>query len=772
MYIDGVKLKKYIRHMYCANCGKPVPANSKFCPECGSQVISANIPPVSPPPTPQNTAPQTAAQQGTAPQTSPQQTATPKKEKQPRRHGCLKIGGIIAGSVLGTIILLAIIGFVAIARPNRYTHPYLAFSFNFPRSLNVELPNTTSTGRENPANNPWFILLRNPTYQNETVNWIITNTIASTGLSEDQFMTELNNDVTSGAASVQMVNGVKMYKYVNDPTKPSQTLTSFYQGTGMDSTKEQSAYFFIQNGSFFVVGFRQPPTGAAAGYSDYLDINSWKSPTLKTTTTTSSPTTSISGDIIAKQSIGASGGTITVNKPGNSLDGLQITVPSGAYTGTRTFQVSYKQAPNLNIKDFNVISPLIVIDNGGSFANQPITVKIPVKIADDEFAMAFYYDEKTGQLEGIPPIAEDANSITIATCHFSSAAVGKVKKITIDQMFKDGNGIIGTPFTPGEDNWQFPNAGSYITPGGECAGMSVTSLWYFDEVSSQGKGPRLNGLYAGKDTAPDFWWDDTPAYKLPAVVQLDYQALHSNLPIDEILSLQIRDNDSLVFNSFAVSMYFTKQPQLIGMSGIENGTTNRVSHSMVVWQMTTDKLYVVDPNEPEGGWTIPYNNGKFGTLNDTQVTWDRFYYEAKSAFHPWDLVAERWKEFNAGTIGNSDFPAYSLTAADGNGQTYSLKDNLSINTDTMSLQITSQAGLMISLYQNNAWVRTNNDGSPMVQQTWEDIPLNKGDNIIGIYVAGEKQVENQLTWVWDDFKWVDIQYGATTTTTKTTTWLR
>ena len=45
-------------------------------------------------------------------------------------------------------------------------------------------------------------------------------------------------------------------------------------------------------------------------------------------------------DVITSQTISTNGGKITVNKPGDKLDGLEITVPSNAFSQTKTFKVS------------------------------------------------------------------------------------------------------------------------------------------------------------------------------------------------------------------------------------------------------------------------------------------------------------------------------------------------------------------------------------------------------------------------------------------------
>src|ERR1700730_16111126 len=61
----------------------------------------------------------------------------------------------------------------------------------------------------------------------------------------------------------------------------------------------------------------------------------------------SNPPPSSSGNISAgpsravlTQSVTSSGGTIKISSPGDSLDGLTITVPNGGYTSSRNFTIS------------------------------------------------------------------------------------------------------------------------------------------------------------------------------------------------------------------------------------------------------------------------------------------------------------------------------------------------------------------------------------------------------------------------------------------------
>jgi hypothetical protein len=177
---------------------------------------------------------------------------------------------------------------------------------------------------------------------------------------------------------------------------------------------------------------------------------------------------------LGSETVGSLGGGIIISKSGDPLDGLSIGVPPETYKSNLTYKISSAPVVSHNLgKDFKVASPLITVDNGGGYANQFIMVTVPVKIPEDHLAMGFFYDSKTNKLAGMPLVEKDANSITVATTHFSSFFIGM---IDTDKLLDEAD----SKFKPGKDDWQFENNGSYISPGGHCAGQSVAAMWYND----------------------------------------------------------------------------------------------------------------------------------------------------------------------------------------------------------------------------------------------------------------------------------------------------
>ena len=247
------------------------------------------------------------------------------------------------------------------------------------------------------------------------------------------------------------------------------------------------------------------------------------------------------GDVVqvTTQNLGSSGGIITIAKPGTPLNGMTITVPQDGYSTSNTFTVSYAPINNHSLgSNFNPVSPLISISNGGAFSNTPMTIKIPIKKAKDEFAIGFSYDATTGKLEAVPIAAADDSTVTIATRHFGTAStsaniLGKYADATstgtfvissIKESLLSSQTVLNTGFTPGVDDWEFINYGSYIALNGHCAGQSMTAMWYYYEKKLKGE----SGLFhrfdkVNNNTLPNFLWQDDPlGFRFASTIQRDF----------------------------------------------------------------------------------------------------------------------------------------------------------------------------------------------------------------------------------------------------------
>ena len=473
---------------------------------------------------------------------------------------------------------------------------------------------------------------------------------------------------------------------------------------------------------------------------------------------------------IASQSIGASGGTVAVSKPGDPLDGFVISVPPQSYADGRTFEVASAPITNQSFgSDINPISPMISVDNGGGYADEIMYVRVPVKVPEGNFAMGFIYDEKTGQLEGMPLVGMDAESVTVATMHFSDFFISMIEKALLKSDIDSG-------FRPGIDDWQFTNYGSYIAPGGHCEGQALTAMWYYC-TQPDGKDLCLYGRYDNNGdhpATPDLWQDDSLGYRFCSVVQKEpkvrlsenfwenlggknWEWINNKWVLKDVEGI----GDEGVYNLFVYSIRATGEPQEVGIWSNAGG-----GHAMVVYKVIGNALYIADPNYPGSadrkiiyysgeGKFKPYNSGANRKEIDAGrgKAYESILYYGKSTIISWDTIAQRWSEFKNKTIGNDKFGGYDIVVVDDEGQDQPLVDEFEA-TDKL---------LKIAVRGNNfpaGWI-VFRDGKRLAPDDKGRFELNPGENLLGVYIVGDtKNDPNNRNWAYVDFKYLTIIYEA------------
>jgi len=458
--------------------------------------------------------------------------------------------------------------------------------------------------------------------------------------------------------------------------------------------------------------------------------------------------------VAASQVVATSGGSVKVQKPGDPIDGLEIQVPAGAYSNDRQFIISSAPVTGHGFGEhFNPATPLITIENGGDYSEDFMTVRIPVDVPPDHFAMAFYYDDEAGTLEGIPFSNISEDSITVVTRHFSTLLVSIIKNSVLDDLLKSD---IDSHFRPGIDDWQFTNFGSYIATGGHCAGQCLSALWYFCE-QPDGVDLTLNGRYdknGVKPASPDLWQDDSRGYRLASTIQKDIK--WSSFENKLMTNLAGQDDD-LAFKAFGYSIQLTGEPQEIGIFSSAGG-----GHDMICYRVHKGSLYIADPNYPGNvdrrielvnGKFVPYNSG----ANADEIAagngkaYERIEYCAKTATVDWKKIGARWAEFKAGTIGNDVFPEYEIVVVDDEGKETPLADGFESPTKNMTIRVNSAVTIGTRVYINDVRVQPDAQGRYALQD---------GSNLVGIDIWGD--VNNDpanRAYEYIDFQYFSVTYG-------------
>ncbi len=487
------------------------------------------------------------------------------------------------------------------------------------------------------------------------------------------------------------------------------------------------------------------------------------------------------------QTVSASGGEILVSNPNSEVNGLKITVPAGAYAENTQFTISTRSIKKHRFGElFDPLTPLITIDNGHSLAAVPMTVEIPIRLAPDEFAMAFFWDRRTGKLEGIPLIDLTADKITLITAHFSDLVVSRVK---VDKL---GKITVETGFAPGVDDWQFTNYGSIIAPGGHCAGQSISMMWYYYEKRLGGGERPLYGRYDNNNYGLgtiDFYQDDSWGYRLASTVQrsIDWDAQSRIL-----FNALGRVSDSLTWHAFAYSMALTGEPQYMAIGRYEkdeNGNDVRRGHAIVAYRIDGDNIYVADPNYPgQTNRTVRYQNGAFlpyssgDNANDIAANGAKAYteirYMAKSALVDWERIGVEYEKMLEGKVGEGLFPAYVLSVQRYNEVTRQAEwkvDPQVIEVDEAETALIGEAyrGKLrfgISMGSNSQFGVVLYDGTKKLEakraaadgQVIFDVPLTPGVHDLGFYIVNvrAKNIDGQQTELLydNDFRRVKVIY--------------
>ena len=489
------------------------------------------------------------------------------------------------------------------------------------------------------------------------------------------------------------------------------------------------------------------------------------------------------GDSSSVQSIqlGADGSSTTVSAPGEPWDGLKIDFPAGAWPGA-TLQVSAQPITGSTFGDLvTPISPLYTVSGAEGMAPLPVTLMIPAVIPDDSFAMGFFYDG-SGHLEGMPLLAEDATSVTVATEHFSAVFLSLVKKALLETTIDSG-------FRPGVDDWQFTNYGSYVAKGGHCAGQALTEAWYYIERRLKAGAAPLHGLFDnnGGEPTPSMWQDDSHGYRLASVAQRQINdTWNSNAVYMFLRGWRVSHFDALQYDAFRYAMAVTGEPQLVNLWDAQNGN----GHTMLVWLVTPRGLYVADPNYPAGlaaTRVIPFdsNSGKFGTYSSganalaiaqgSEVSYTEFVYMAKTAFVDWPGLAADWAAFDAGTIGNGVFPSYKIMAFDEEHRVWNeLTDGYATDGPELAVYIAGPGNVEFTgatAYRGMTTIGSGG-GSRQLRNGSFYISLIPGDNDVGFSVVFSQQgwvrtvSSNQVRdWLYVDFARMHITLGSAPSST-------
>lgn len=485
------------------------------------------------------------------------------------------------------------------------------------------------------------------------------------------------------------------------------------------------------------------------------------------------------------------GSVVTINKPGSPVNGMTITIPDGAYSGSRPFTItsfdikSHKFGSNVN-----PITPLIRVTSSGGYADGIYELKIPITLPQGEIPLVFIYDEQTGKLE--PMIVQDytSSSVTALTRHFATSAIHRqaVSKYvgagvqagaeyssffvsSLKESLLNAAGTITTGFTVGVDDWEFVNWGSYVASGGHCAGQSIGAMWYWYEKKSK-TGEKLFNKFSDN---PNLWEDNARGYRFCSVLQKDLlpQSLFTGFMRNTV---RLDTNlDKIKFLTTAGALYVTREPLYISIAfqdGVDADNKPKYGgHAIVCYgvSMSEKKLLISDPNTPNNAQSIELINDRFkpyqsklnGNASPRQFPF--ITPMAKTSLIEWSKIESRYTELLNGTIGNDKFPAYT-TYIKGTPDVPLANDYTSTN-DTLRIytvcptaawgwNVDGNLRILTKVYNTNGIIVSVNEGSGLYR-----LMLSPGENKLGVLIEGDQGPDAaHLTPSFIDFKWITVYY--------------
>ncbi len=369
---------------------------------------------------------------------------------------------------------------------------------------------------------------------------------------------------------------------------------------------------------------------------------------------------------LASATISPSGGRVSVSS--GPLAGLTLDVPADAFGSARTSIMSFAEITSHSYGSMiRPLAPLIRVSVGNDYANIPMTLSVPITLPDGHFAMGFYYDETTGELEGIPTVSLTSTSITLATNHFLGSALSDGAKSRLAGIANHAdiliaaiaegelNGVFTSSFQPSVDDWEFENWGSYIAPGGHCAGQSISAMWYHHAKRLREGQPHLYGRFdLGHD---DLGIDNPQGYRFASVVHdmIDWGRQSRWWSAFEGGAVTKLTRDELHYYSFLYSIKVTKRPQYVAVTNATSG------HALVVYKAGEGSLWVADPNHPGDRTRVisfrsnntfdPYIIG--ATAKDPGIAMTTIYYCSKSAMVDHSGIPARYEELVDGRAGTT-----------------------------------------------------------------------------------------------------------------------
>lgn len=407
---------------------------------------------------------------------------------------------------------------------------------------------------------------------------------------------------------------------------------------------------------------------------------------------------------LGDQTVPVGGGTITVSRAGNPLDGLQIVVPAQAFAQPLRAVVQYGEPAPVpgRAGTIPITPPITISGDRGGLANAPLTIRVPARVARTAFPVAVIRNLTTGAFQTVPAIASDSATVTVLLQSFDGALIaapptpsssfGAVKR---PAAMRSSNGpdedlqrfslqmIIGavpydaltkeldTGYRPAVDNWEFDQLMSKLQPSQRYTnGLPLAAAWYFDHFKAS------RGALLGR-------FQETPGVELSNVQGMrlanelnmlrHFTAIGTyNGSVAALASYAKISDDSAKLLILKAAIHQTGRPQ--ALQGFASG--DFVSSTVLVYRVNGNVLDVTLGTSTQGAanaGTITLTNGTlrpllfsirdFDTGEQVPVNLSQYFLTGQSGFSAAEMNA-LWQDVFAERVGEGKYPSWYLASSD------------------------------------------------------------------------------------------------------------
>ena len=324
--------------------------------------------------------------------------------------------------------------------------------------------------------------------------------------------------------------------------------------------------------------------------------------------------------------IGQTGGIISVEDPNSPIFGTKVVIPENALDvgETATITVSFSDIPPGPLLP-GIVQASRVIDLRKNLPYNfkvPVLITIPyetVNLTESDLPGVFFWSTTYNKYRSVAIRGIDRNTktITFATTHFTSfigLAINGLSSLAMGESIDSGfwpeiNGV-------GEDSFLIPNFGTYLTPDGNCYGMSLFSIWYYSNKKLIDGMPLFNKWRDGDPGDPQ---DDIRAQEVVLRAHLGVSQIWSNLQFfgDWLLP---GDTALLLWTALKI----TGEPQLLLLT--EANILKGHAVTVYSWDATKSQFGIYDCNFPAERVTLDWTLEGFANYSKNASYSNPFIY--------------------------------------------------------------------------------------------------------------------------------------------------